>query len=168
VERATFEERLATAARGAVQFARTFVRQPLPDEFALLVVPNCSYDGNPRVGDEEVFPEESLPGGHSRGPWSVAEAVAFLWRTGKVPEWIDLHAAAEDGARSLIELRCCGRFSADEELLYHQHGGLAPFHIVSPPLPPGWQGAEVSGRFDLYWERGSADAEPVAAPDAGR
>lgn len=166
MERATFEERLTFAARGAVQFARDFVRQPLPDEFDLLVVPNCSYDGNPRVSDEDVFPDESLPEGQSHGPWTVAEAVAFLWRAGKVPEWIDLHAVAEDGVRSLVELRCCGRFSADEELIYHQHGGVAPFHVVSPPLPPDWQGAEMSGRFDLYWVR-RADAEPAAAADGG-
>ena len=163
MERATFEYRLTTAARGAVRFAREFVRQPLPDEFALLVVPNCSYDGNPRRGDEEVFPDESLPDRQHHGPWSVAEAVAFLWRAGKVPEWIDLHTVAENGVRSLVELRCCGRFSADEELLYHQYGGFAPLHVVSPPLPPDWQGAEASGRFDLYWERVAG-----AAADPGR
>lgn len=155
MERATFEHRLATAARNAVTFARGFVLQSLPDEFALLVIPNCSYDGNPRVGDEEVFPHDSeaLPAGRSHGPWSVAEAVAFLWRSGKVPEWINLHVVAEDSNRSLVELHCCGRFSASEELLYHQHEGLAPFHVLGPPLPPDWQGAEVSGRFDLYWQR---------------
>jgi hypothetical protein len=165
VERATFEQRLATAAHGAVQFARTFVQQQLPDEFALLIVPNCSYDGNPRVDDEEVYQHDALPEGRSHGPWSVADAVAFLWRAGKVPEWIDLHVVAEDGLRSLVELRCCGRFSASEDLLYHQYGGLAPFQVVSPPLPPGWQGAEVSGRFDLYWER-RGQAEPHTAPDS--
>ena len=164
MERATFEERLTAAARGAVRFAREFIRQPLPDEFALLVVPNCSYDGNPRRRDEQVFPDESLPEGQSHGPWSVVEAVAFLWRAGKVPEWIDLHVAAEDGGRSMVELRCCGRYSADEELLYHQPEGFAPFHVHSPPLPPDWQGAEASGRFDLYWER-AASAEPGAAAD---
>lgn len=76
MERAKFEERLTIAARSAVQFARDFVRQPLPDDFALRVVPNCSYDGNPRVSDEEVFPDESRPEGQSHGPWSVAEAVS--------------------------------------------------------------------------------------------
>jgi putative acetyltransferase len=159
VERATFEERLAIAARFAVQFGRDFVRQPLPDEFALLVKPNCSYDGNPRRGDEEVFPEESLPDGCRHGPWSVAEAVAFLWRAGKVPEWIDLHVVAEDGVRALIELECCGRFSADEELIY-PYGGWSPFQVGSPRPPLGWQSLEVSGRFDLYWQK-LADVRPV-------
>src|SRR4051794_40103862 len=103
MDRATFEDRLRMAAHGAVQFARDFVRQPLSDELALLVVTNCSYDGNPRVGDEEVFPDESLPDGRSHGPWSVAEAVEFLWRAGKVPEWIDVSVTAEDGGRSLVQ-----------------------------------------------------------------
>ena len=152
MDRETFEERLHAAARWAVACARHYVRQLLPDEAAFLVLPNRSYDGNPRVGDEEVFPGESLPDGQSCGPWSAAEVVAFLWRSGKVPEWIDVSVRAEDGLRSLVELRCCGRFTASEELLYHRYEGIPPFSVKSPYLPPGWESVEASGRFDLYWE----------------
>jgi hypothetical protein len=77
--------------------------------------------------------------------------VDYLWRAGKVPEWIDAAVEAQDAHCSLIGLRCCGRFTASEELLYHRPGGLAPFSIKSPVLPPGWENIEVSGRFDLYW-----------------
>ena len=167
MERATFEERLAAAAGGAVRFAREFfVRQPLPDGFALLVVPNCSYDGNPRVGDEEVFPDESLPAGRSHGPWSLPEAVAFLWRAGKVPEWIDLRVVAEDGLRS------AGRAAVLRPVQRGRGADVPPARRAGPvprpqPAPaPRWQGAEVSGRFDLYWE-GRAEAEPGAAAGDG-
>jgi hypothetical protein len=145
--------RLRTAAQRAVEFARQHVQQLLPDNVAFLVYPNQSYDGNPRVGDELVFPDESLPEGQYHGPWSAEEVLSFLWRDGKVPEWINTAVQAEDGKRSLIELRCCGRFTTQEELLYHRYpGGVPPFSIKSPTLPPGWESIEASGKFDLYWE----------------
>jgi hypothetical protein len=150
VDRGTFEERLREVARLVVLFAREHVLQQLPDDVAFRVYPNQSFDGNPRVGDEVVFPDESLPQGKFLGPWSPEEVVEYLWRTGKVPEWIDAAVESEDGQRSLIGLRCCGRFTASEELLYHRRGGLAPFSIKSPVLPPGWESIETSGRFDLH------------------
>jgi hypothetical protein len=151
VDRCTFEERLGEAGRRVVQFAREHVQQPLPDEIAFRVYPNQSFDGNPRVGDEAVFPDDSLPEDQFLGPWSAEQVVEYLWRSGKVPEWIDAAVEAEDGRRSLVGLRCCGRFTASEELLYHRPGGPAPFSIKSPVLPPGWESVEASGRFNLHW-----------------
>jgi hypothetical protein len=156
--RNVFEERLRAAGAGAVRFAREYVRQRLPEEVAFRVLPNQSYDGNPRRDDEEVFPDDSLPDGSYHGPWSAEQVVEFLWRAGKVPEWIDVAVRAEDGRRTLVELRCCGRFTAMEEFLYHRAGGLTPFSIKSPYLPPGWASVEASGRFDLYWEGGPTHA----------
>jgi hypothetical protein len=151
MERDTFEGRLLETARHVVRFAREHVRQPLPDEVAFRVYPNQSFDGNPRVGDEVVFPEESVPAG---------EVVGHLWRGGRVPEWIDAAVEAEDGERSIIGLRCCGRFTASDKLLYHRHGGLAPFSIKSPVLPPDWESVEVAGGFDLYWRQPKPESRP--------
>ena len=131
-------------------FAREHVRQSLAGELAFLVYPNQSCDDNPRAGDESVFPGDALPDGEYHGPWPVEQVVTFLWRAGKVPEWIDAAVQAEDGGRTLVGLRCCGRFTANEELLYHRGPGcVAPFSIKSPRLPPGWESVEISGRFDL-------------------
>jgi hypothetical protein len=77
-----------------------------------------------------------------------------------VPEWIDARVESEDGHRTLIALECCGRFTASEELLYHRPGGLAPFSIKSPFLPPRWKGAGESGRFDLHWRRSMSKSGP--------
>jgi len=153
VDRGVFEERLSEIGRRVVLFAREHVVQQLPDEVEFRVYPNQSYDDNPRVGDEIVFSDESLPNGEFLGPWSAEEVVEYLWRSGKVPEWIDAGVESEDRLRSLIGLRCCGRFTASEDLLYHRPGGFAPFSIKSPVLPPGWEGVEVSGRFDLHWRQ---------------
>ena len=151
MDRIEFEARLRVAARHAVQFARLLVEEALPDDVVFLVYPNQSYDGQPRVEDEVVFPDESLPEGEYHGPWPVAEVVGFLWRDGRVPEWIDTSVQARDDHHTVLGLRCCGRFTAREQLLYYRDRDIPGFGIKSPSLPPGWEDVEVSGRFSLGW-----------------
>jgi hypothetical protein len=155
MDRITFESRLWTAARQALDFAREHVREALPDEVVFLVYPNQSYDEHPRVGDEVVFPGDSLPDGLRLGPWSTWQVVDFLWRDGKVPEWIDTRVHGEDGHRTEMALECCGRFTAQDNLLYYPGRDTRPFAVKSPILPPGWENADVSGKFSLYWRVGS-------------
>jgi hypothetical protein len=70
----------------------------------------------------------------------------------KPPEWVNTAVQSAEGDRTLVALRCCGRFTAREDLLYHRlPGGVPPFHIQSPDLSPGWVSVEGSGRFDLDW-----------------
>jgi len=151
MDRHLFERHFHTAADQTRRFARQFVEQALPDQLAFRVYPNQSYDGNPRVGDEEVFPEETLADGCFHGPWSITEVIGFLWRNGKVPEWVDVAVESEDACRTMIALRCCGRFTSQEELLYHRPGGCPPFSIKSPYFPPGLWNVEEQGKFDLHW-----------------
>ncbi len=151
MNRTTFEERLEEAARHAVGFARQYVRDVLPDEVVFRVYPNQSYDGNPRVGDEAVFPGDSLPDWHYHGPWSARQVADFLWRDGRVPEWIDIAVQDADGCHTVVSLRCCGRFTAQDDLLYHRGGGLPPFSVKSPVLPPRWVSIEATGKFNLRW-----------------
>ncbi|MBL8851813.1 MAG: hypothetical protein JNG89_19215 [Planctomycetaceae bacterium] len=153
MDRAIFRERLRQAAETAVEFARRHVHQQLPESKLFLVYPNQSYDGNPLVGDEVVFPDDSLDRDQCHGPWTPARAVEFLWRSSRVPEWIDLAVQSEDGQHTHVALRCCGRFTASDELLYHHQSGIPPFSVKSPVLPPGWKSIEESGRFDLYWRQ---------------
>ena len=101
--------------------------------------------------DEELFPDDSVPFPNFIGPLSFEEAFQFLWRNEKVPEWVDVSVQASDANLSYIQLRCCGRFTALEELLYHKSEGYQPFHVHSPPLPPNWKSVEESGKFDLHW-----------------
>jgi hypothetical protein len=153
VDRGTFETRLREAAQQAVQFARQYVREVLPDEMVFLVYPNQSCDENPRVGDEVVFPDESLPEGQHHGPWAAGDVVSFLWRDGKVPEWIDIAVHGAGTRHTVVRLLCCGRFTGQDDLLYHRNPGVPPFSVKSPNLPPGWESVEASGRFSLAWRR---------------
>jgi hypothetical protein len=153
VDRSTFETRLWMASQQAVQFARQYVCEVLPDDVVFLVYPNQSCDDNPRVGDEAVFPDESLPEGRYHGPWQVDEVLSFLWRDGKVPEWIDISVKGVSTHHTVVRLRCCGRFTGQGDLLYHRNGGVPPFSVKSPYLPPGWESVEASGRFSLDWRQ---------------
>jgi len=151
MELAEFESRLVQAGEYAVKVAREHVVQALPEEVLFRVYPVAWDTEKVYDAGETVFPNESLPWGKFLGPWGAEEAAVYLCRDGKVPVWIDAAVEAEDGTHSIVGLRCCGRFTTSEDLLYHRQRGLPPFAIKSPPLPPKWESVEASGRFDLYW-----------------
>lgn len=137
MDRPTFAARLHAAAAAARDFARKFVCESLPDPLRFRVRLNSSYDGNPLVGDEVVYPDD---GGFDRAfalhDIDADTVVDTLWRDGRVPEWINLSVIGERGAATLIEVLACGRYSALPEYLYHETEGYPPFHVLSPTLPP--------------------------------
>lgn len=151
MDRNTFRTRLIEASEKALSWAREHVSNPLPPGYLYLLYPNQSYDDNPPEGDEETFPAESLPDRKFLGPLNAEQVVEYLWRGGKVPEWVNVTAQAYDEHYSYLELLCCGRFTALEELLYHKAEGHQPFHVLSPDLPPDWEGVGKSGKFDINW-----------------
>jgi hypothetical protein len=52
---------------------------------------HSSYDGNPRVGDEVVYPEDGAYDKADAGnDCGEEEVVEVLWREGRVPEWINV------------------------------------------------------------------------------
>jgi len=129
------------------------VTQHLPESFQYLVQPNASYDGNPLNHDEERFAEDSLPPEETLAPMALNQVTSWLWRNGKIPEWVDARVEAVDQENTRIRLSCCGRWTALEDLLYHQAEGYQPFHVTGPMIPPGWESIEINGRFDLEWSR---------------
>jgi hypothetical protein len=80
------------------------------------------------------------------------EAIDFLVRDGRVPQWIDVSVAEVRGEFTLIELACCGRFVAEEDRMYYHAYGMGPFGLKGPPLPPGYDPARPQ-KFDLHWLR---------------
>ena len=151
MDRETFKHRLVQTSERAILSAREHVFNHLPDEYRYLLFPNQSYDGHPLEADEEVFPHESLPGRKYLGPLDLEQVIDRLWRDGRVPEWINVSLEACDANWSYLQLDCCGRFTATEELLYHRGQGRQPFQVLSPNLPPHWESVEQNGKFDLYW-----------------
>ena len=148
MDRNIFAERLRRAASKARDFAQGFVEEALPAELRFRIELNASYDGNPLHAGERLFPADRDP--HRRRALSnvdEAGALAAFWRDGLVPEWIDLSVVGETGTATLLGALTCGRFTADEGLLYHQGEGYAPFHVLGPSLPVD----HVEGRrFSIY------------------
>ncbi|MEM1353998.1 MAG: hypothetical protein AAGC44_05010 [Planctomycetota bacterium] len=132
-----FEALLHLVSQRCITFSRDYLLNELFESVQYFVIPNASYDGNQLVGDEEVFLEDSLPD-HQYHQFTAKEAVRFLWRDGKVPEWIDLSVVGASKETTFIELRCCGRFSCDPSKYYYDHRGTGPFGIKSPTLPVAW------------------------------
>ncbi len=150
MDKPLFADHFRRAHEAALSFAREMVVQHLPEARLFLIYPNQSYDGHPLVSDEEVYPEETLPEDEHLAPLTESETIDWLWRNGKVPEWIDVSVQRCDKKVSFIQLLCCGRYTANDELLYHQQAGRPPFHVTSPPLPPRWKSVEENGRFNLH------------------
>lgn len=149
MDRAEFERRFREAADHAVTFAREFVEERLPDRVRLDLRLNSSYDAHANA-DEVLYPDDHRTVPRERvTAVSVESAADLLYRDGRVPGWIDLSARAEDGESTILEARCCGRFTANDDQLYHRQEGRPPFHVVGPALPPDWD-RESRPRFSLY------------------
>ena len=131
----------------------------MPEAFRFRLRLNSSYDGNPRIGDEVVYPDDSTyEKAHAVMDCTAEQAVAELWREGRVPEWIDVSVIGETGSTTLIQLQCCGRFTADDQRLYHQQGGRPPFQIEGPSFPPRYDGQPFSIHLrSECWSRGEIE-----------
>lgn len=150
MEKSQFEENLNKATEFVLKFSQEFLIGKLPLSYTYLIFPNQSYDGNPLVGDEELFPKDSLLKNNPVG-YLKDEVINFLWRKGKVPEWVNVMIHSYDEERTYVSLICCGRFTADDRLLYHEREGYQPFHVLGPNLPPNFENIEKSGKFNLTW-----------------
>jgi hypothetical protein len=148
--RSTFKKHLEKAAALARDFTRSLVTNVLPDAIAYTIHYGCSYDGNPLVEDEKTFPEDYDK--ESITTESAEEVTTHLWRNGFVPEWINVSVSREDGECTHIKLECCGRYSARPRQMCNLQEGRPPFHVLSPPLPPGLD-TENGAKFDLCWRQ---------------
>lgn len=150
LSRETFRNNLVDSATLARDFTRTLVTTLLPDPISYIVRYECSYDGHPLREDEKTFPQD-----YEQEPpttTSPEEVTNLLWRDGFIPEWINVTVSHEDGKQTHIKLECCGRYSAMPEMMYHIQEGRPPFHVLGPPMPPGFE-SNSGCKFNLYWRR---------------
>jgi hypothetical protein len=153
IDRAGFAEQLREATERALTVAATMVRQRMLTSWRYLIVPEAA--GYPPdyafKSDEQVYSADLLVSGKTLGPFTLEEAVGWLWRDGKVPVWVDVSAYAADRRHTYVRLCPSDRFSGKVRLLkYQRPGDLPPFGIKSPELPSmEWRSPEESGRFDL-------------------
>jgi hypothetical protein len=130
-----FGELFEKCTKAALEFARQYVVEDLPEEVIYLIKPNQSCDEGPLELDEVVFPGESLANLRDSYTTDLVGTIDFLYREGKVPEWVDVSVVGVDERFSHVELLCCGRFTSNESRWYYAKQGQGPFGIRSPPLP---------------------------------
>lgn len=147
MDRRVFADRLRAALHAVHDYTGTIVIESLPARIVARVVLNASYDGNPLHRDERVYPADRDIDPTTLAACSEEDAIDLLWREGLVPEWINVSIVGITFDATVVELLCCGRFTANEALRYHKKEGISPFHVLGPPLPPRW---EEGQRFSLF------------------
>jgi hypothetical protein len=133
----------------AVQFARRYVQNTLPDVYRYHILLNQSYDGH-ATADEVIYPEDD----RREFKFDSREKVAdLLVREDRCPEWIDISVEAAGTDHTVLRLLCCGRYHADIDRMYYNFQGTGPFGIKSPDLPPGYIEGSI---FDIPTVRESS------------
>ncbi|MBC8391091.1 MAG: hypothetical protein H8E17_00780 [Deltaproteobacteria bacterium] len=130
-----FHNQLIAASFASLCFGQEYVSNRLSHDLTYVVLLNQSYDGH-RKEDEIVFPEDD---GKICSDLSQLELVDLLHRDGRCPMWIDIQVAGADKKRTLMSLRCCGRYHDDESRMYYYEQGTQPFGIKSPDLSHAWR-----------------------------
>jgi hypothetical protein len=160
MDEAVFRARLVTRSQAARDFARRCIKETLPEPLLFRIRLNSSFDGNPLAEGEHLFPEDSqFDRAAAVHCCDAAEVVRTLWRDGRVPEWINLSVVGETGSATIVEVLCCGRFTARDALLYHVQEGSPPFHVLGPTLPPGHGDSDKP--FSIYHRAECWDAADV-------
>ncbi|MGE6355364.1 hypothetical protein ACQKCJ_15965 [Flavobacterium sp. NPDC079362] len=124
-----FKINLEKALKGLLDFTQEMVTNKLPHDYKFIIKTNCSYDGNELENDEEIYPDDKINETNSINPATKSTAIDYLWRNGKVPQWINVQVSSCDANFSYITLECCGRYSA---FLNHKDG---PFRGSGPSIP---------------------------------
>src|SRR5215212_10278346 len=96
MEKDTFGQNLLSATYTVLPFSQEFVINQLPSNCRYIIFPNQSYDKNPLEGDEQLFPEDSLSLHLYVGPYDAGQVVEYLWRNGKIPEWVNVSVYSYD------------------------------------------------------------------------
>jgi hypothetical protein len=170
MDRDTFRNHLVNASEFCREFTARFVLDSLPHDNQFMVWLNCSYDGNPLKDGEVVFPNDRPEYGKRIGPLEAGDVVSLLWRDQMVPEWIDISGCDADEQFTFFELKCCGRFTSEDHLLYYTWTDVAPFGVKGPAFPTRLATAALDGgeipKFSLAESRRASGATPAARPSS--
>jgi len=134
ISREGFRENLISSAQYALEFARSLVVNRLPSELHYTISETAS--DNFHENESYIFLD-------------AEKVVEYLWRDGKVPEWVNVFVISANERSTLIKLDCCRRYSNDIKDMYHAREGRAPFHVLGPPAPPDY--INNKAKYDIFW-----------------
>jgi hypothetical protein len=146
MDREVFLDHLLRASAYCREFTTQFVFDSLPSTYAFWVMLNCSYDLNPLMDGEIVFPDDMQKHGKRVGPLTADAVASLLWRDHMVPEWIDISVWEADQHMTYFELTCCGRFTSESQQLYYRWTDVSPFGVKGPVYPARIARIAISAR----------------------
>lgn len=131
MDRATIDRLLASASQECIEFSQQFLVEELPRQVQFVIFPNCSNLEKPLQGDAEVYPQDSLPDGQYLGPMDRDAAVTFVWRNGKLPQWINVYPHSVDSQFTFLGLQCSSQY-------YVPLTSDSIFSVKGPAFPAAW------------------------------
>ena len=129
-----FQTLLSHSSYVAIDFARTYVMDNLPNDFRYSVRLNASTD-DINLKQFDIYPSDN---DKTIDFITADKVINLLNRNGKVPVWIDISVEYVHKKFTVFQLLCAGRYSADENEFYYLKAGTGPFGIKSPTLPIGY------------------------------
>jgi len=160
MDREILAQHLLTATERTRDFATQYVTNELPSScrclssIGLAPVDRMRTDGGPFPAVSHRFHQHIAA---CLGPHGVDDVLAFLWRAGAVPRWIDTNAFATEGEFTNVGL-IFGQFEIDDtrlscDLHFAASGlssGALPVQPVGSHLPPNWRDLGPNKQFDLH------------------
>ncbi len=126
-----FQTLLTHSSNFALDFAKNYVTNNLPNDFKYSVHLNFSTD-DISLKQFDIYPSDN----NKIVDFITADKViSLLNRKGKVPVWVDISVAYVHKNFTVFQLLCAGRYSSDENEFYYLKGGTGPFGIKSPTFP---------------------------------
>lgn len=113
------------------KFAEKYLKDKLIPEFRYNVFLNISHD-DPSLIQFDIYPEDD---DRIEIGLTDKQVLDLIYRSGKVPVWIDIAVSKSDRKTTTFKLLCAGRYSDNKDEYYYQSGGTGPFGIKSPNLP---------------------------------
>lgn len=127
---AGFVANLSAATDKALSFAKTLVTNQLVGELRYLVLDPCNNVHN--WGEAELVFEGEL---RYISFNSLDDVKKILWKSGSIPEWVNIYVSSEIDSITYIKFDYSSRFIDDPKFLFHIEKGIAPFHVLGPPVP---------------------------------
>lgn len=129
-----FSSNLQKVTNHALDFAKSLVTNQLRGELRYLVFQE-NFPNQADMEDVEFFQDEGLKYVCFD---NLNDVKKVLWRSGSVPEWVNVYVSSERNEFIYIKFDCCGRYTDDPKVVYHLDKGVAPFNVLGPPIPDGF------------------------------
>jgi len=143
INRQTFAENLQKATDYALSWASEHVVNPLPEKVKY-------YIENDVYLDKVLWSYEEGRQYDTNELLSANQLVANLLDAGCSPRKVYISLLTTTEAYSVLTISFKEEFTYNEDDFRNKENGFAPFHALSPNLPPNYKVGMP--KFDLFWD----------------